>query len=174
MQKRNRTQLVLGILLILVAGWLIATRINPALGNLIHLPPFVWPMWVILAGLMLLVLGLLVGAPDMAIPACIVAGVGGILYYQNASGNWNSWWYLWTLFPGFAGVGTILAGLLGENLRHSLRQGLNSILVSAILFVIFSGIFGAWSSFGAYTQYILIGLLFLFGLWFIVRSFWRR
>ena len=50
MQKRNRTQLVLGILLILVAGWLIAARINPSLGNLIHLPPFVWPMWVVLAG----------------------------------------------------------------------------------------------------------------------------
>ena len=29
MQKRNRTQLVLGVLLILVAGWLIATRANP-------------------------------------------------------------------------------------------------------------------------------------------------
>ena len=34
MQKRNRTQLVLGVILILVAGWLIATRINPNLANL--------------------------------------------------------------------------------------------------------------------------------------------
>ncbi len=174
MQKRNRTQLILGILLILVAGWLIATRFNPELGNLIHLPPFAWPMWVILAGVALLVLGLLVGAPAMAIPACIVAGVGGILYYQNATGNWTSWSYAWTLIPGFAGIGTVLSGLLGENFRHSVRQGLNTLLVSVILFVIFSGIFGAWASFGPYTQYILIGLLFIFGIWFIVRAFLRR
>lgn len=174
MQKRNRTQMVLGVLLILVAGWLILTRINPALGELIKLPPFVWPMWVILAGLMLLMLGLLVGAPAMAIPACIVAGVGGILYYQNASGDWNSWLYLWTLIPGFAGVGTILTGLLGEDFRHNVGQGLNTLLVSLILFVIFSGIFGAWTTFGPYTQYIFIGLLFVLGIWFIVRAFVRR
>lgn len=174
MLKRNRTQLVLGILLILVAGWLIAVRINPDLGNLIKLPPFAWPMWVILAGAMLFALGLLVGAPAMAIPACIVAGIGGILYYQNASGNWNSWLYMWTLIPGFAGIGTILAGLLGEDLRHNVRQGLNTLLVSAILFVIFSGIFSAWSTFGPNTQYILIGVLFILGIWFIVRAFLRR
>ncbi len=89
MQKRNRTQLVLGVLLILVAGWLIATRINPELNDIVRFPPFDWPMWVVLAGAMLLVLGLLVGAPGMAVPACIVAGIGGILYYQNATGNWE-------------------------------------------------------------------------------------
>jgi hypothetical protein len=131
-------------------------------------------MWVILAGLMLLVLGLLVGAPGMAVPACIVAGIGGILYYQNASGDWNSWLYLWTLIPGFAAIGTILAGLLGDDFRQNIRQGLNTLVVSLILFVIFSGIFGAWATFGVYTQYIFIGILFILGLWFIVRAFVRR
>ena len=33
MDKRNRTQLVLGIILILVAGWLIATRASPSPGK---------------------------------------------------------------------------------------------------------------------------------------------
>src|SRR5512136_573135 len=98
MEKKNRTQLALGFLLILVAGWLIATRIKPDLANLLHLT-FDWPMWVILGGAALLVLGLLVGAPDMAIPACIVAGIGGILYYQNVTGKWDSWSYMWTLIP---------------------------------------------------------------------------
>ena len=74
MDKRNRTQLVLGVILILVAGWLIATRIKPDLANLLHFP-FAWPMWVVAAGAGLLLLGLLVGAPDMAIPACITAGI---------------------------------------------------------------------------------------------------
>jgi hypothetical protein len=174
MQRRNRTQLILGILLILAAGWLIATRIYPDLGNIIHLPPFEWPMWVVLVGAMLLVLGLLVGAPGMAVPACIVAGIGGILYYQNATGDWASWAYLWTLIPGFVGVGSILSGILGDDFKRSVREGLNVLLVSAVLFVIFSGIFGAWGSFGSYIQYIFIGLLFLVGIWFIVRSFLRR
>lgn len=174
MQKRNRTQLVLGIILILVAGWLIATRINPELAKIIHLPPFDWPMWVVFSGALLLVIGLLVGAPGMAIPACIVTGIGGILYYQNATGNWESWAYMWTLIPGFVGVGGILAGVLGEDFKHSVRHGLNSLLVSAILFVIFGTLFGGWTIFGPYAGYVPIALLFLLGIWFIVRGFLRR
>jgi hypothetical protein len=174
MQKRNRTQLVLGILLILVAAWMIAARINPTLARYLTLPAFVWPMWVILAGAVLLVIGLLTGAPGMAIPACIVAGIGGILYYQNATGNWESWAYMWTLIPGFVGLGSILAGLLGENFKVSVRTGLNSIIVSALLFAVFGTFFHAWTIFGVYSTYVPIALLFLGGLWLILRGFWRR
>jgi hypothetical protein len=174
MQKRNRTQLVLGVILILVAGWLIAERISPNLANLIHLPPFDWPMWVMLAGAMLLVLGLLVGAPGMAIPACIVAGIGGILYYQNATGDWQSWAYMWTLIPGFVGIGSILAGILGEDFKSSVIHGLNTLLVSVVLFAVFGTLFGAWTVFGVYGQYVPIVLLFLLGIWLIVRGFLRH
>jgi hypothetical protein len=174
MEKRNRTQLVLGAILILVAGWLIATRVNPAIARMIQLPPFEWPMWVVLAGAVLLVIGLLVGAPDMAVPACIVAGIGGILYYQNSTGNWESWAYMWTLIPGFVGIGSILAGLLGHNFKKSVRDGLNSLLVSLILFAIFGTIFHAWNIFGDYSTYVPIVLLFLAGIWLIVRGLLRR
>ena len=174
MQKRNRTQLVLGLLLILVAGWLIAVRISPALGNLVNWPAFDWPMWVIFAGALLLVLGLLVGAPGMAIPACIVAGIGGILYYQNATGNWASWEYMWTLIPGFVGIGSILTGILGEDFKHNLRQGLNALVTSIILFAIFGTFFNAWAIFGPYSAYVPIALLFILGVWFIVRAFLHR
>jgi hypothetical protein len=173
MEKKNRTQLVLGLLLILVAGWLIATRINPALANLIHLN-FEWPMWVVLTGAGLLVLGLLVGAPDMAVPACIVAGIGGILYYQNATENWASWAYAWTLIPGFAGVGQILSGIIGGNFLSNLREGMKALLTSAILFTIFATIFGAWSVFGVYSAYVPIALLFVLGIWLIVRGVIRN
>jgi hypothetical protein len=174
MQKRNRTQLVLGLILILVAGWLIATRISPDLARIITLPAFEWPMWVVLSGALLLVIGLLVGAPGMAVPACIVAGIGGILYYQNATGNWGSWAYMWTLIPGFVGLGSLLAGLLGDDFKQSVRDGLNSLLISAILFAIFGTFFHAWTIFGDYSAYIPIALLFLGGIWLIVRSFLRR
>lgn len=174
MEKRKRTQLVLGLILILVAGWLIATRINPDLANIIKLPPFEWPMWVILSGAGLLVLGLLVGAPGMAVPACIVAGIGGILYYQNVSGDWSSWSYLWTLIPGFVGLGSILAGVLGDDFKQSLRNGLNSLLFSAIMFAIFGSIFGGLTILGKYADYAPIILLFVLGVWLIVRGFLRR
>jgi hypothetical protein len=173
MDKRNRTQLVLGVILILVAGWLIATRTNPRLAEMIQLPPFAWPMWVMLSGAGLLVIGLLTGAPGMAVPACIVAGIGGILYYQNATENWASWAYMWTLIPGFVGVGSILSGLLGESLRPSIRQGLNALATSVVLFAIFGTFFGAWTIFGVYSTYVPIALLFLGGIWLITRGVMR-
>ncbi len=173
MEKKNRTQLVLGLLLILVAGWLIATRIKPDLANILHLT-FVWPMWVMLAGAAILVIGLLVGESDMAIPACIVAGIGGILYYQNSTSHWESWAYLWTLIPGFTGIGRILSGVIGGNFKASLREGLNLLLASAILFTIFATIFNAWNVFGPYSSYVPIALLFVLGIWLIVRGIVRR
>jgi hypothetical protein len=174
MGKRNRTQLVLGVILIIVAGWLIATRIYPDLATIITLPAFAWPMWVIFAGVILLIIGLLAGAPGMAVPACIVAGIGGILYYQNATGNWESWSYMWTLIPGFVGIGSILAGLLGEDTKHSIRSGLNSLIVSILLFGIFGTFFHAWDIFGTYSMYVPIVLLFLAGIWLILRGVLRR
>ena len=173
MEKKNRTQLVLGLLLILVAGWLIAARIKPDLANILHLT-FEWPMWVMFAGAALLVIGLLVGAPDMAIPACIVAGIGGILYYQNATNNWESWAYLWTLIPGFVGVGRILSGIIGGDFMTSLREGLKLLLTCAVLFTIFATIFNAWTIFGPYSAYVPIALLFLLGIWLIVGGILRH
>src|SRR6266511_1355659 len=91
---------------------------------------FAWPMWTIGAGLLVLLIGLFTGAPGMAIPASIIAGIGGILYYQNATGNYASWSYMWALIPGFVGVGTILAGLVGEHTHRNISHGLNLIVIS--------------------------------------------
>ena len=172
MEKKNRTQLVLGLLLILVAGWLIATRIKPDLADILHLT-FAWPMWVMFAGAAILVIGLLVGESDMAVPACIVAGIGGILYYQNTTNHWESWAYLWTLIPGFVGVGKILSGIIGGDFMACLREGLKLLLTCAILFTIFATIFNAWDIFGPYSAYVPIALLFVLGIWLIVRGFMR-
>lgn len=171
MEKRARTQLALGLFLILIAAFLAALRFYPPLGALI--PPFEWPMWVVIAGGVILLIGLLVGAPGMAVPACIVAGIGGILYYQNATGNWKSWAYIWSLIPGFAGVGTILEGLFGQNFRQSIRDGLFLVVMSAILFLVFASIFGQLAVPGPYRDYLLAALLFLLGLWLIVRGLTR-
>jgi len=173
MDKKNRTQLVLGLVRILVAGWLVLNQIQPEWTTWLHLD-FEWPMWVMLSGAALLLIGLATGNSEMAIPACIVAGVGGILYYQNASGDWDSWSYMWALLPGLGGVGNLLSAIIGGTLKQEGRHAINTIFISLIMFVIFAAIFGGLEILGPYKDYALIGLLFLFGLWLILRGIFRK
>ena len=168
--RQNRTNLVLGLLLIVIGGWLIVTHQVPSIQHWLD-KNFMWPMWVIGAGIIILLIGLLTGAPGMAIPAAIVAGIGGILYYQELHKDYASWSYMWALIPGFVGVGQILAGLLGENIYRSLARGLRLLVISAILFLVFGTIFGGVSILGPYGVPILIILL---GVYILARGFWRR
>jgi len=167
---RNRTQLVLGIVLILLGGWLVATKQIPELQTWWS-HNYVWPMWVIGAGALILIMGMFLGAPGMAVPACIVAGIGGILYYQNATNDFSSWSYLWTLIPGFVGVGSILTGLLGENTRYNLNRGINALVTSAVLFLIFASFFGGLNLLGDYGLPVILILL---GVYIIARGFMRK
>jgi len=166
---KNRSQLALGVVLILLGAWFIAQRQVPALETWVaHYMS--WPLNVVAAGAIILLIGLLVGAPGMAIPAAIVAGVGGILYYQESTGDYTSWSYMWTLIFGFIGVGQILAGLLSRSMRE-IHSGMNFILASAVMFIILAAIFGKLSMLGPYFPAVV---LILAGLWFLVRGFWRR
>jgi len=106
----------------------------------------------------------------MSIPACIVAGIGGILYYQNRFSDWESWSFLWTLIPGFVGIGTILTGLFGEDTRHNLGHGLNLVVISTVLFLIFATIMQRLNILGSYGPAVL--LIFL-GIYVIVRGLVR-
>ncbi len=167
--KQNRTNLALGLILLIVGGWLLATRQVPALQAWME-NNFTWPMWTIGAGLLVFLIGLITGAPGMAVPASIIAGIGGILYYQNQSGDFGSWSYMWTLIPGFVGVGTILTGLLGEHTRRNLGHGLRLIVTSAVLFLIFATFLGGLSILGDYGLPVILILL---GLYVLARGFMR-
>jgi hypothetical protein len=169
MSRSNRTQLIFGIILILLGAWFLAVRTMPDLQSLLGRFSE-WPWQIIGAGIVLLVIGLVIGAPRMAIPACVVAGIGGILYYQNLSGDWASWSYMWTLIPGFVGVGNILAGILGGDFRRSFGHGLNLIITSAVLFLIFAAFFGGLDLLGAYGPAMLLILL---GAWIVARGLIR-
>ena len=169
MNRRDRAQLGLGFLLILLGAWFFAVRQVPALKAWTELQ-FEWPFYVIGAGAVILLVGLFTGAPAMSVPACIVAGIGGILYYQNRFGDWESWSFLWTLIPGFVGVGAILTGLLGEDTRHNLGHGINLLVVSAVLFLVFSAIMQRLSLLGPYGP---AALLVLLGLYVIGRGLWH-
>jgi hypothetical protein len=155
MEKRTRTTLILGILLILAGIYFVLVNAVPGFADLIGIT-FSWPVIIMLVGAGLLLIGLLTGTPDMAIPAFIVAGIGGILYYQNATGNWGSWAYMWTLIPGFSGLGMLAAWLLGDRKKQTLRNSLDTLGTSLVLFVVFGAFFGAFTNLGPYWPVLLI------------------
>jgi len=130
---------------------------------------FDWPFVIVGVGVCLLIFGLLAGAPGMAVPASIVAGIGGILAYQNATSDWESWSYIWTLIPGFVGIGVMLSALLGEGGLKGFRSGLTLLFISAIMFLIFSSIMGA-NPLGSWWPILLIVL----GLWLLIQPLFRR
>jgi hypothetical protein len=169
MNRQGRTQLALGVILILLGAWFLADKSLPAFHLLFNkYTQFPFSLFVIGGGI--LVVGLVLGQPGMAVPAAIVAGIGGIFYYQRMMNDYTSWSYMWTLIPGFVGVGAILAGLLGDSTVHNLRRGLNLVVVSAVLFLIFASFFGGLQLLGNYGPAILLILL---GLWVLGRGLYR-
>ena len=169
MRKQGRTQLALGIILILLGGWFIAQRTFPEVAAFAE--RFTGgSLSVVAVGAVLFLLGLILGAPGLAVPAAIVAGIGGILYYQDLTGDSSTWSFMWTLIIGFIGVGVILQGLLGENTRDNLRHGLNLMVVSAVLFLVFSAFLGGWDILGSFGPAILLILL---GLWVLGSGLFR-
>ncbi len=169
MKRANRSQLVLGFILILAGVWLVAQRNVPALRAWLA-TYYDWPMAIIAVGALIFLVGLIAGTPDTAIAASIVAGIGGILYYQKVTGDWTSWTYMWTLIPGFVGVGNLIAGILGAKGRTGVRHGLNLMAVSAVMFLVFSALFGAWNLLG---NYVPAALLVLLGVFLVVRGLYR-
>ncbi len=167
MTKQQRSNLTLGLLLILLGAVLLVGQVVPEFQDwfALHLS---WPLIIIGVGAALLLIGLLTGEPDMAIPACIVAGIGGILYWQNITGRWESWAYVWALIPGFVGIGTVLMGLLSGKWKH-VWEGLNTMLVSVVLFVIFGSLFGGFTTLGPYWPVLLIAV----GVLMLIQSLFR-
>ena len=75
----------------------------------------------------------------LAIPGSIIAGIGGILYYQNATNDWESWAYAWTLIIGFVGVGTFIMHMLDGRVKRAFNEGFNSIVSSLVMFLTDAG-----------------------------------
>jgi len=115
--------LVVGALLVLLGVFfLVSERLGTDFGR------YGWPVFVIVPGVFLLLLGLAIpheGGLGAAIPGGIVTTVGLVLALQDATGAYASWAYAWALVaPGSVGVTLILFGLLhrrGDLLDAGLR-----------------------------------------------------
>lgn len=169
MNRSQRSSLAVGVILVLVGVYFILANMVPQFNQWLNIS-YSWPVIILAVAAALLVLGLIVGAPDMAVPAVIVGGIGGILYYQNLTGNWGSWAYMWALIPGFSGIGMLLAHALGARDRYSLGSALDTIGTSLVMFIIFGAFFGAFKSLGDYWPLLLIAAGILIGLRTLTRS----
>ena len=82
MNTRGRSQLALGVILILLGAWFLADKSMPAFHTFFS-QYTEFPLNMLLIGAGIFIVGLVLGQPSMAIPAAIVAGIGGIFYYQG-------------------------------------------------------------------------------------------
>lgn len=169
---KRRGSFTFGFLLILLGAWFLTVQFVPQIGD--WFMQFAdWPMWVIGPGLIFILAGLISGVTDLMIPGSIISGVGLILYYQNVTGDWQSWSYMWALIIVAVGVGVFLAHLFRGEVRKAFSEGGSPIMTGLIMFLIFGSIFratfGQSPILGDYWPLLLIAL----GLWVLVKPFFR-
>ena len=98
-------------------------------------------MIIVGVGAIFLLLAPLLPLAPFTIPGCIIGGIGLILWWQNATGNWASWAYAWALIPIFVAVGMLLMGLFGVLNRGVVRASQILILIGAVTFTVFATAF---------------------------------
>ena len=168
MEKRARSAIASGVILIAIGVLLLLARAVPGIfGGL------TWPFLVIGVGVLLFVLAIATGNAGLAVPACIVGGIGIILWWQNVHNRWDTWAYAWTLIPGFVGIGALVQGLLEAKPLKAILDALWPILVSAILFTVFSSFFGG-PLFGVPWYYLAGGALIVGGVLVMLRPLVER
>ena len=165
---KTRSNIASGLILILAGAWFLAINFYTSLRDFAF-GAQTWPLQIIGLGALLAVMALVLWVPPLWIPGCIVAGIGGLLYWQNLTGNWASWAYTWALIPGFVGIGMLISGFLSRSRRQITGAGWN-IFSSLVLFAIFGSIFGRNIPFIQYWPVLLI----LFGLVILGRGIIRR
>ncbi len=169
MKEGHILSALFGLALILLGASYLVIQFIPGLAAWFR-PSFWWPAIIIGFGGFFVLAGLLSGAHGLAIPGCIIAGIGTILFWQNATGNWASWAYVWTLIPGFVGLGVLLSSLFSGKVSEAIAGGGTLMVISLVLFAVFGGLFGGLRLIGVYWPVLLIvaGVLWLLGTLFAV------
>ena len=163
MKKGNITG---GLILILLGVWFLAVQFIPQLkvwakGN--------WTLSIIGIAAIFLVVSILNNIPGLSIPAFIIGGIGGLLYYQNVTGDWGSWAYAWTLIPSFVGFGLLFFSLQTKD-KGTLKAGFILLYISALLFFAFGSFLGVSKQIIQFWPILLITT----GLWSMSRSLFGK
>jgi hypothetical protein len=73
---------------------------------------------------------------------------------------------MWTLIPGFVGIGVMLTHILEGRIWLGVRDGVNLILFSLLMFGLFSGFLGGPANFARLWPLFLIGS----GVWMLLKN----
>jgi hypothetical protein len=135
-----------------------------------------WPLFILIPGITLLVVGFISFGAPATIPGAIVTMLGLLLAYANNTGDWPFWAYGWSLVvPGGVGLGVYLQALRDRD-QAGLRTGRNLMFVSLMIFligfVVFESILGISGRdyFGNFGKAALPALLIIVGVILLVRS----
>ena len=169
----RRGSLTFGLILILLGGWFLTLQFVPDVADWFE-SVVDWPFWIIGPGLIFIFAAMVSTVTELAIPGSIITGIGLILAYQNTSGDWESWSYAWALIPSFVGVGIFLSFLLRGQFRKAFSEASGPFLTGLVMFLIFGSIFRATFGQDPFLGKYWPALLIVFGLWLLVRPFFRR
>lgn len=135
-----------------------------------------WPLFIIIPGLTLLIVGFISFGGVATVPGGIVTALGLVLAYANSTGDWPVWAYAWALvIPGGIGLGVYLQALRDRD-QAALRNGRNLLAVAVMIFligfVVFESILGISGRdyFGNVGKAALPALLIIVGAILLVRS----
>src|SRR5487761_550042 len=129
--RRNGAGIALGVVLVVVGVFYFLVQITG-----VDLSSFGWPLFVIIPGITLLIVGFISLGTGAAIPGGILPVVGLVLAYQNSTGHWTSWAYAWALVaPGGVGLGLFLQGLRERN-GNLIRQGRSLMFIALLIFMV--------------------------------------
>ncbi|HUZ87233.1 MAG TPA: hypothetical protein VNF26_09805 [Candidatus Baltobacterales bacterium] len=172
-RRSTGSSMALGIVLVVVGLF--------ALGVVmfgIDLTQYGWPLFVIIPGLTLLVVGFVGVGAGASIPGGIITMLGLVLAYQSSTGDWPSWAFAWALIvPGGLGLGMYLQALRDRD-TVSLKRGRTLIFVGVMIFmigfVLFESILGiSATDYGWFGKAALPLLLIVIGIILLARSVQR-
>lgn len=133
-----------------------------------------WPFFIIVPGLAFLT-GALGDNDDMVgmiFPGTIITATGTILLYQNLTGHWESWAYIWAIYPVLVGGSLMYMGIRTDDTQQiKIGRAIATfagftLLGLAALFELF--IFGGASL--AIAQVIVPLMLIGAGVYLLLRS----
>jgi hypothetical protein len=155
---RGGSGVALGIVLVVVGlFFLVVSLANVDLGA------YAWPLFVIIPGLTLLIVGFVSLGTGAAIPGGILTMVGLVLAYQNSSGG--------------VGVGLFLQGMRDRN-QALIKQGRSLLLIAFLIFMIGFVFFESilhmtGTDYGLFGKAALPFLLVVIGVGLLIRSLQR-
>lgn len=171
--RRAGSSMALGIVLVVVGLFALGVVLFG-----IDLTQYGWPLFVIIPGLTLLVVGFVGAGAGASIPGGIITMLGLVLAYQSSTGDWPSWAFAWALIvPGGLGLGMYLQALRDRD-TASLKRGRTLMFVGALIFmigfVLFESILGiSDTDYGWFGKAALPLLLIVIGVILLARSVQR-